>query len=100
MYPNIGILGRSVTVSESSSQGDRGMSGDRHDMSDAEWEILRSVIPQKHQGPRPVRDRRVMDGIFFVLRTGTAASSSAPTASETSARRHGKRRRQRCTEHG
>ena len=27
------------------------MSGDWHDMSDAEWEILRPVIPRKHQGP-------------------------------------------------
>ena len=47
------------------------MSGDRHDMSDAEWEILRSVLPDKHQGPERVHDRRVMNGIFFVLRTGT-----------------------------
>ncbi len=47
------------------------MSGDRHDMTDAEWKILRSVLPQKHQGPKRVHDRRVMDGIFFVLRTGT-----------------------------
>ncbi len=30
------------------------MSGDRHDMSDAEWEILRSVLPDKHQGPERV----------------------------------------------
>ena len=29
------------------------MSGDWHDMSDAEWEILRPVLPRKH-------DRRVM----------------------------------------
>ncbi len=47
------------------------MSGDRHDMSDAEWEVLRSVLPDKHQGPERVHDRRVMNGIFFVLRTGT-----------------------------
>ena len=47
------------------------MSGDRHDMSDAEWEILRSVLSHKHQGPERVHDRRVMNGIFFVLRTGT-----------------------------
>ncbi len=45
--------------------------GDRHDVSDAEREILRSVLPRKHQGPRRVHDRRVMNGIFFVLRTGT-----------------------------
>ena len=47
------------------------MSGDRHDMSDAEWEILRSVLSHKHQGPERVHDRRMMNGIFFVLRTGT-----------------------------
>ncbi len=47
------------------------MSGDRHDMSDAEWEVLRSVLPDKHQGPERVHDRRAMNGIFFVLRTGT-----------------------------
>ena len=47
------------------------MSGDRHDMSDADWEILRSILPQKHQGPERKHDRRVMNGIFFVLRTGT-----------------------------
>ncbi len=46
------------------------MSGHRHDMTDAEWAILRSVLPQRHQGPRRIHDRRVMDGIFFVLRTG------------------------------
>ncbi len=47
------------------------MSGDRHDMSDTEWEILHSVLPHKHQGPERVHDRRVMNGIFFVLRNGT-----------------------------
>ena len=47
------------------------MSGDRHDMSDAEWEILRSVLPRKHQGPERVHDRRVMNGIFLGLRPGT-----------------------------
>ena len=34
-------------------------------------EILRPALPGKHQGPRRVHDRRVMNGIFFVLRTGT-----------------------------
>ena len=47
------------------------MSGDRHDMSDTEWAILHSVLPHKLQGPERVHDRRVMNGIFFVLRTGT-----------------------------
>ena len=47
------------------------MSGDRHNMTDAEWQILRSVLSHKHQGPERVHDRRVMNGIFFVLRSGT-----------------------------
>ncbi len=46
------------------------MSGHRHDMTDAAWAILRSVLPPTHQGPRRLQDRRVMDGIFVVLRTG------------------------------
>ena len=32
------------------------MSGDRHDMTDAEWQILRSVLSHKHQGPEPIND--------------------------------------------
>ena len=40
-------------------------------MSDVEWEILRSLLPDKHQGPERVHDRRVMNGIFFAFRTGT-----------------------------
>lgn len=51
-------------------QGRQDMRGQQQDMNDAEWDILRTVLPQKHQGPRRVHDRRVMDGIFFVLRTG------------------------------
>ena len=47
------------------------MSGDRHDMSEAEWKILHSVLPHKNQGPERVHDRRVMNRIFFVPRTGT-----------------------------
>ncbi|MDE2793011.1 MAG: transposase [Paracoccaceae bacterium] len=55
------------------------MSGDRHDMSDTEWEVFNSVVPHEHQGQERVHDRRVINGIFlvprngifFVLRTGT-----------------------------
>ena len=36
-----------------------------------EWDILRSVLSHKHRGPERVHDRRVMNGIFFVLHTGT-----------------------------
>lgn len=46
------------------------MSGESRDMSDAEWDVLRLILPRKHQGPERLHDRRVMDGIYFVLRTG------------------------------
>ena len=46
------------------------MSGERHDMSEAEWEMFHSVLLHKHQSRERVHDRRVMNGIFFVLRTG------------------------------
>ena len=46
------------------------MSRNRHDMSDAEWGILYSILPHKHEIPERARRRRVMNGIFLVLRTG------------------------------
>jgi transposase len=46
----------------------------RFDLTDAEWEIIAPLLPGaegKRSGrPRP-DDRKVLNGIFFVLRTGT-----------------------------
>ena len=47
------------------------MVGTRHDMTDEEWNILQQALPKERQGPRRLQDRRVMDGIFFILRTGS-----------------------------
>ena len=47
------------------------MVGKRHDISDEEWDILQQALPSGRQGPERVHDRRVMNGIFFVLRTGS-----------------------------
>ena len=41
----------------------------RFDLSDEEWAILEPLIPAARRSRR-VNDRRVMNGIFFVLRTG------------------------------
>ena len=41
----------------------------RSDMSDLEWEFIRAVLPNKTRGKKRV-DRRVISGIFYVLRTG------------------------------
>ena len=39
-------------------------------MSDFEWEFIRTVLPQNSRGVKRVDDRRVLNGIFFVLRAG------------------------------
>ena len=47
------------------------MGGTRHDVTDEEWNILQQALPRERQGPRRLQDRRVMDGIFAFLRTGS-----------------------------
>lgn len=42
----------------------------RSDMSDLEWEFIKIVLPDKTRGVKRVDDRRVINGIFYVLRTG------------------------------
>jgi transposase len=46
----------------------------RFDLTDAEWTIIAPLLPgaegRKNGRPRP-DDRKVINGIFFVLRTGT-----------------------------
>jgi len=48
--------------------------GIRLDLTDAEWSIIAPLLPgaegKKNGRPRP-DDRKVINGIFFVLRTGT-----------------------------
>jgi transposase len=43
----------------------------RFDLSDAEWEIIAPLLPNKSRGVPRVDDRRVLNGIFWVLRTGS-----------------------------
>ena len=46
----------------------------RFDLTDTEWTIIAPLLPgaegKKNGRPRP-DDRKVLNGIFFVLRTGT-----------------------------
>src|SRR5580693_5059805 len=42
----------------------------RFDLSDAEWALIRPLLPNKPRGVSRVNDRRVLNGIFWVLRTG------------------------------
>ena len=42
----------------------------RYDLSDFEWENIEPLLPQKSRGVPRVDDRRVLSGIFWILRTG------------------------------
>ena len=42
----------------------------RFDMSDFEWKVIETVLPRKSRGVKRVDDRRVLNGIFYALRTG------------------------------
>ena len=43
----------------------------RFDLSDVEWRIIQPLLPNKPRGVPRVDDRRVLNGIFFILRTGS-----------------------------
>ena len=43
----------------------------RYDLSEAEWRIVEPLLPLSGRGPVRADDRRVVNGIFYVLRTGS-----------------------------
>lgn len=42
----------------------------RHDISNMEWALIAPVLPSKPRRMSRVDDRRVISGIFYMLRTG------------------------------
>jgi transposase len=42
----------------------------RYDLTDFEWSVIEPLLPTKRRGVRPKKSRRVLNGIFWVLRTG------------------------------
>ena len=42
----------------------------RYELSDSEWATIKPLLPNKSRGVRRVNDRRVLNGIFWVLRSG------------------------------
>lgn len=43
----------------------------RFDLTDAEWALVQPLLPNKPRGVPRVDDRRVVNGIFYILRTGS-----------------------------
>ncbi len=43
----------------------------RFDLTDAEWSVIFPLLPKQGRGPQRKDDRLVLNGIFYVLRTGT-----------------------------
>ena len=42
----------------------------RYDLTDFEWGVIAPLLPNKSRGVPRVDDRRVLNGIFWVLRSG------------------------------
>jgi transposase len=42
----------------------------RYDLSDFEWSVIEPLLPKDRRGRKPRNNRRVLNGIFWVLRTG------------------------------
>jgi transposase len=43
----------------------------RYDLSEAEWRIVEPLLPAVGKGKPRADDRRIVNGIFYVLRTGS-----------------------------
>jgi transposase len=42
----------------------------RYELNDREWAAIKPMLPNKPRGVPRVNDRRVLNGIFWVLRSG------------------------------
>ena len=43
----------------------------RFDLTDQEWGVIAPLLPNKPRGVQRQDDRRVLNGIFWTLRTGS-----------------------------
>jgi transposase len=49
----------------------------RDELSDYEWTAIKPMLPNKPRGVRRLNDRRVLNGIFWVLRSGAPLARHA-----------------------
>ena len=43
----------------------------RYDLTEFEWSVIEPLLPTGRPGPVPKYNRRVLNGMFYVLRTGS-----------------------------
>ena len=43
----------------------------RYDLTEFEWSVIKPVLPMDRRGPKPQNNRQIMNGIFYILRTGS-----------------------------
>jgi Putative transposase of IS4/5 family (DUF4096) len=48
----------------------------RYDLTDFEWSVIEPLLPKDRRGRKPKNNRRVLNGIFYILRTGAMAGSA------------------------
>ena len=49
----------------------------RYDLTDFEWRVIEPLLPNKPRGVPRVDDRRVLNGIFWVLRCKRCCQATA-----------------------
>jgi transposase len=42
----------------------------RYDLTDSEWSVVEPLLPMHRRGPKPKNNRQVLNGMFYILRTG------------------------------
>ncbi len=62
--------GDSQTIANQIHWGHGGIAMARFDLTDFEWSVIEPLLPNKPRGVPRVNDRRVLNGIFWRLRTG------------------------------
>ena len=50
----------------------------RYELSDYEWSVIKPMLPNKPRGVPRVDDRRILNGIFWVLRAGGCLDDGLP----------------------
>jgi transposase len=43
----------------------------RYDLTDFEWSVIEPLLPMDRRGPKPKNNRQIINGMFYVLRTGS-----------------------------